>query len=335
VATLDLFGHKIAKGCKARFRVPIAELPDGTPVTAAVMVVRGQEDGPTLCLSGATHGDEYNGVMVISRLINGLDPAGLRGTVIGVPIMNPFAYYAEKRLNVFDYELQNLNRLFPGDPEGDLGQIIAHKLFEGVFARGNYVIDYHEGGRDFMAKYLIVDGWAEKDDSVLTRSHQMAAWFGHGVPVAVSPTTPAQRALGHGGSLNAASHARGIPSLGAELGGAGRVWEEFVSLGVAGTRNIMIGLGMTSGKPEGAGIDQLFTDVHDWPRPRHSGLLVPAEGIGLGTVVESGQLLALVYDPFGDVAEEIRASYEAMIFDTRHSAIVYPGDWTYHCGKIG
>jgi hypothetical protein len=96
----------------------------------------------------------------------------------------------------------------------------------------------------------------------------------------------------------------------------------------------MVGLGMIAGRLEGTGGDQLFTDVHDWPRPRHAGLLIPADGIELGTIVESGQLLALVNDPFGDVIEEIRAPYKSVILDTRHSAIVYPGDWTYHCGKI-
>ena len=101
-----------------------------------------------------------------------------------------------------------------------------------------------------------------------------------------------------------------------------------MSLGVAGARNIMIGLGMIARRVEGTGLDQLFTDIHDWPRPRHAGLLVPVAGIELGAVVDSGQLLALVYDPFGDVIEEIRARYKAMILDTHHSAIVYPGDWT-------
>ena len=58
------------------------------------------------------------------------------------------------------------------------------------------------------------------------------------------------------------------------------------------------------------------------------------EGDELGAIVEAGQVLARIHDPFGNVVEEIKAPYRAVILDTRHSAVVYPGDWTYHCGRL-
>ena len=308
MSTLDvfIFKHHIEKGVKTKFQVAIAELPDGTPINIPVMVARGQRSGPTLCLSGAIHGDEYNGVAVISRLLKQLDPGELAGTVIGVPVMNPFAYYAEARLNKFDYELQNLNRIFPGNPDGDLGQRMANKAFEGIFAHADFIIDYHEGGRDFMAKYMLVGGDIDKSSDVSQQAHQMARWFGHGVPVAVTYRTEVERRPGYSGTLTGAAGARGIPAIGVELGGAGRVWEEFVSLGIAGTRNIMIGLGMLDGQMVETDREQVFCHVHSWPRPTHAGLLIPMpDSDRLGAIVEEGQVLALIYDPFGEVVEEI------------------------------
>jgi predicted deacylase len=211
---------------------------------------------------------------------------------------------------------------------------MTHQLFEGIFAHGDYVIDYHEGGRDFMAKYLIVAGGTEGDDSIVTRSRQMAVWFGHGVPAVVSRPMDVKRRLGFTGTLNGACGSRGIPSLGAELGGAGRVWEEFVSLGVAGTRNVMIGLGLLNGKMVDVDRPQVFCGRRQWVRPKRSGLLIPADGIELGDTIEAGQLMAVIQDPFGDVVEEVRAPYRCVLYDTRHSAVVYPGDWTYSCGEV-
>ena len=328
MSTLSLFHHRIKAGEKRKFQAPVAELPDGTPVQVPVVVVRGAKEGPTLCLSGVVHGDEYNGLVTITRLYRELDPQDLAGTVIGIPLMNPFAYFAEARLNKFDYELQNLNRIFPGDPEGDLGQRMAHTLYAGFFARADYIIDYHEGGRDFMAKYMIAQGPTEQ---LRNRVQQMARWFGHGVPVLAGDLCRPS----HSGTLTGVAAASGIPALGVELGGSGRVWDEFVALGVAGTRNIMIGLGMLGGELVETEHEQFFCATNKWPRPTHAGLLVPVpETDRLGAIVDEGQLLALIYNPFGEVVEEIRAPFRAVILDTRHSAVVYPGDWTYSCAKL-
>jgi len=332
--TLALFNHVIEAGQKAKLRVPVAELPDGMPVQVPVVVVRGAKEGPTLCLSGVVHGDEYNGMAVISRLCRELDPQDLVGTVIGVPLMCPFAYFAETRLNIFDYELQNMNRIFPGDPESDLGPRIARTLFEGIFSRGDYLIDYHEGGRDFMARYLCVGGGRETPADVADQGMQLARWFGHGVPVLDLQRSADERRPGYGGTLDAAAGAIGIPSIAAELGGSGRLWEDFVSLGLSGTRNVMIGLGMLRGEMSQAGGEQPICSVGLFVRSNRAGLLVPIPDIDLGSIVQEGQPLALVYDAFGELVEEIRAPYRAVILDTRHSAVVYPGDWTYHCGKL-
>jgi predicted deacylase len=55
----------------------------------------------------------------------------------------------------------------------------------------------------------------------------------------------------------------------------------------------------------------------------------------LGAVVEKGERLGVLTDPAGRVVEEVRTPYRSVIFDTRFQPTVYPGDWTYHCGKIG
>jgi predicted deacylase len=57
-------------------------------VKIPIMVVNGRAEGPTLCLTGGTRPVEYPGIEAVIRLANRLNPEKLRGTVIGVPIMN-------------------------------------------------------------------------------------------------------------------------------------------------------------------------------------------------------------------------------------------------------
>jgi predicted deacylase len=54
----------------------------------------------------------------------------------------------------------------------------------------------------------------------------------------------------------------------------------------------------------------------------------------LGQIYEKDSLLGILKDASGRILEEVRAPYRTVIFDTRYQPTVYPGDWTFHCGKL-
>lgn len=54
---------------------------------------RGAKDGPRLLLNSAIHGDENNGIRVVQKIMRGLNPATLTGTVLGVPGLNQVRMY--------------------------------------------------------------------------------------------------------------------------------------------------------------------------------------------------------------------------------------------------
>jgi len=54
----------------------------------------------------------------------------------------------------------------------------------------------------------------------------------------------------------------------------------------------------------------------------------------LGAVVEKGEGLGVLKDTAGRTLEELYTPYHTVIFDTRWQPTIYPGDWTYHCGKL-
>ena len=83
-----------------------------------IIVVRGKKDGPILWLNGATHGDEPEGPYSIFMALDDIDPESLAGTVVAVPVMNVGAFAAGNRGNPLDTFAYDLNRVYPGRPDG-------------------------------------------------------------------------------------------------------------------------------------------------------------------------------------------------------------------------
>ena len=55
--------------------------------------IRGQADGPTLCVTAAMHGSEYAGIEAALRLAHDLDPGEVKGHVLVIPVLNQPAFW--------------------------------------------------------------------------------------------------------------------------------------------------------------------------------------------------------------------------------------------------
>jgi N-alpha-acetyl-L-2,4-diaminobutyrate deacetylase len=115
------------------------------PIT---VVANGQ--GPTVLMLGGNHGDEYQGQVAAMKLARELTPDMVTGRIILIPSLNFPAALAAKRLSPLDG--MNMNRAFPGQPEGPVTSQIAHYLTTVLFPLSDVVIDIHSGGRsmDFV-----------------------------------------------------------------------------------------------------------------------------------------------------------------------------------------
>src|SRR5690554_2444012 len=111
-----------------------------TPVP--VLVVHGKEAGPRLCLTAAIHGDELNGIEMIRRLMYQLDPTNLKGTVIGIPIVNLDGF---RRGSRYLADRRDLNRHFPGSANGSAADRIGYSLFNDVIRHCEFLVDLHTG----------------------------------------------------------------------------------------------------------------------------------------------------------------------------------------------
>jgi len=293
-------------------------------------MVRGDKEGPTLTLLGAQHGDEYSGVEIINRIIDKVNPKELSGNLLAVPVSNPLGFNTGNRITPpsIGYENLNMNRVWPGNHKGLLTERIVASMWEELVKNCDTVLDMHEGGKAFMARYIHARGTEETDRIVGERNKRLYKWFGQGVPVLGGVRTQSYMM----GSLSIQTGIRDIPCIGVEVGGGGRLWEELVSVGVQGVWNIMIGLGMIQDEPVGQDVKQWVASESSWPKTSRGGLYTNT--CELNAVVEKGEKVGELRNTVGELIDEAYAPYRSVIFDTRFQPTVYPGDWTVHCGKI-
>ncbi|MGH7153886.1 MAG: N-alpha-acetyl diaminobutyric acid deacetylase DoeB, partial [Acetobacteraceae bacterium] len=128
-------------------------------VMIPIAVIR-NGDGPTALLIGANHGDEYEGPIALFDLARSLAAEAIQGRVIVLPAMNYPAFRAGTRTSPIDRG--NLNRSFPGRPDGTITEKIADYVTRELLPMADVVLDIHSGGRTldflpFAAAHVLAD----------------------------------------------------------------------------------------------------------------------------------------------------------------------------------
>lgn len=201
-----------------------------------IAMVRNGE-GPTALFTSGNHGDEYEGQVALTNLIKWLDPSMIRGRVIMLPMANYPAALAGRRVSPID-DL-NMNRIFPGDPDGTVTRQIAHYIDSELIPLADLVIDLHSGGSSLN---YIPTALAKQSADPVLYAKQLAALRAFGAPY----TYIQGGAQGQGGdqTLGAGADRRGRIALGTELGGAGTVSVSGLAIAERGLRNLLVHLGI-------------------------------------------------------------------------------------------
>ena len=112
----------------------------GIPVT----LICGEKEGETVLISGGVHNAEYVGIQAAMQLADELDPKKIAGNIIVIRLMNRTGF--EHRTMSLTYEDgKNLNRVFPGNPNGTLSDRIAYTVVTEFFPKADYYVDLHCG----------------------------------------------------------------------------------------------------------------------------------------------------------------------------------------------
>lgn len=270
-----------------------------------VSLVRGASDGPVLALIAGTHGYEYPGITALQRLRQSVDPQALRGTLILVHIANPPSFYG-RTIYTSPADGKNLNRVFPGRPDGTLSERIAHAITTEVIARADFLVDLHAGdGNEALRPYVYMPVTGDARLDAATRGIALAFGLDH---IVIDATRIAPPDASQFVDMTALS--RGIPAMTTETGQLGLNDEHSIALAEHGIRNLMRHLGMLEGTVE--------------PNPGvvwlegYQVVNSPVTGVFRATVrdgyaVAEGGLLGELFDPFGARIGEVRAPFAGVV----------------------
>lgn len=196
--------------------------------------------GPTVLITGGTHGDEFEGPAAMMRLAQTLDPMTLRGQVIMLPALNAPAFAASSRVSPLDGG--NLNRAFPGDSNGSATAMIADFVEQVLLPRCDGAIDLHSGGKaSFYAPCALA---AQSADEGL-RAANLALARAFGLPLIWE-----LGAHNDNRSLNSAADRVGVPMIATELGGGGGVDPGITNATEQGLLNCLAHLGVVGEPPK-------------------------------------------------------------------------------------
>ncbi|WP_428266066.1 succinylglutamate desuccinylase/aspartoacylase family protein [Haliangium sp.] len=311
--TVDALDLDLAPvGAISRYAVALVDDALGRPVCLPVMIARGPTPGPVLGVTAAIHGNEVNGIRVVHKLFRAIEPESLQGTLIGVPIVSVPAYLEHTRTFREGFDL---NRLMPGKPEGNVGQVYAHRLRARVITRFTHLVDLHTAshGRS-NALYVRAD-----------LDHQETATLAG----LISPEIIVHNEAGDG-TLRGMAMEQGIAAITVEVGNPLRFQRRLITGSFDGVLRVMAHLGMIDEAPPMPGEAPVVCARSRWTYAQHGGLLEVF--VSPADEVEAGQALARVTSVFGDEIAVYRAAERAVVVGISTNPICETGARVVHLG---
>ena len=250
-----------------------------------VIELTGAADGPRLTVLAGVHGCEYAPMAAVRRWARALAGRDLRGRIRAVPVLNLPAFRARTPFLVPD-DGKNLNRCFPGDPDGTVADRLAYAAFTQLILGSDALVDAHAGDMvEALEPFALYDAGPSE-----ARSLELATAYGLGYVIRQEPGP--DRAVG--GTTSTAAAELGIPAIIAEAGGCGLVEAAAVDAHVRGLDRVLALLGMASDPAAEAGQARPPARLGRflWLRSTGEGWWEPA--VRPGEQVAEGQVLGTV-----------------------------------------
>ncbi len=305
---------RAAKGERSYGEVVVTERMDGTKISIPVILVRGKMPGPTLCVNGCIHGDEFAGMQAIIRVAHEVNPAELSGTLVAIPVVNQPSLEDLSRFSHYDYI--NMNRIFPGDPEGPLTQQIAHVFLNEIVKKCNAMVDLHGGGGYATIKNMVIaqKGFEELVWNLALSTGFDLVWLGGS----------------WGGTGRISALQAGIPAITVEAGGGMNCSEEDVTVHMNVIKSVMRYLGMQPGQPTIAKKYRIM--VGGETHAKKGGFFHPCTKSGQD--VKVGELVGTITDMHGRKVMDVTAPTNGVLTQLRLACPVSPGETLFILGDI-
>ena len=267
--------------------------------------------GPHLLITGGVHGDEFEPIQAIRRLVDVFRGRSnvVNGRLTLVPCVNESAFMRGHRCGEDDLDLA---RTCPGNPDGSITEQTACAL-SALISSADYYIDLHTGGTEFSL-YPLAGYVLHADEDILEQQRSMARAFN--LPVIWGTAANLE-----GRSLSVARDAN-VPAIYCEYLGSASCSPDGVDAYVDGCMNVMANLRLIERRVTESKVQHVVEDI----RPGSGHLQVcnpsPVSGyfesaVELGQRVALGQPLGAVYDLESGTPYVVSAEHEGVVLMLR------------------
>ena len=302
---ITICGTNVHPGEIANLALPLPEQYSCAPLYMPIKVIHGEQSGPCLVIFSVLKGTELNGLEIANRIIKEIKPSKLSGTIITIPVMNVFG------LTHYPLTLptgNDLSSCFPGDENGSYGERIAFLVTEEILKKADLCIELQTGG---LNHNILPQVYCNFDDKFAT---QLAKVFRAPVITNVSVED---------NQLRQTSEELHVPLLVYQAGEAMRFDENAILLGVSGIKNVMRKLDMLAKEPIHE-VMPISSRETDWILANKGGIL--HTNVLLGQIIEAGELIGTISDPFGaDTVESITSPFKGIVVGVNTAPLIHEG----------
>jgi predicted deacylase len=145
---------------------------------------KSDQNGPVVLILGGTHGNEPAGFEAAHRLLKQFSKSSIKkGQVFIIPEANKLADYNKKRRipvpKGVDIEFGNLNRCYPGNPDGLPMEKAAYEITQLIKdQKVNLLLDLHESPVFHLEKKNKTSEYHGLGQTLIYTPNEKAAWLG-------------------------------------------------------------------------------------------------------------------------------------------------------------
>jgi len=306
--------NEVPRNAISRYWLELVEDGMGVPIKIPVIVAKGAETGQVVGLTAAVHGNELNGIPVIQRLFNEIDIAELRGTIVGIPVLNAPSFLRKKRRFLDGVDL---NHIMPGKEHGTVSQVYAWRIVNKVIKHFNYLLDLHTASNGRVNSYYIR---ADMSDEIVRK---MALLQNAQIIVHNPPSD---------GTLRGTADELDIPAITLEVGNPNLFQKGMIRDGLTGIHNLLGHIGITDSEVEEISDETVICKRSYWIYCDAGGLLTVHPQVT--EIVDKGQSIATLRNVFGDVIKEYYAPERGVVIGKSVSPVNQAGGRILHLGII-
>ena len=265
-------------------------------------------------LTAAVHGNELNGVPVIQRLFKTIDIQQLKGTIVGIPVVNVPSLHRKRRRFI---DGTDLNHIMPGKADGNVSQVYAWRFVNRIVKAFDYLVDLHTASFGRINSYYIR---ADMDDPIVRKM----AILQNAQIIVHNPAND--------GTLRGTADDMGIPAITLEVGNPNTFQKGMIRDGLTGIHNLLDYLGMLECEVEEPDEETVLCKSSYWIYTDTGGILRVLPEVT--DFVKKGETIATLKNIFGDLIKEYYAPEDGIVIGKSVSPINQTGGRILHLGVL-